>query len=54
MVLRKITIDNSVRNNPKIEKTKETNNKPKKQKLVRFLVNKTKIFHKRIKNFLKM
>ena len=51
MVLRKITVDNSVRCIPKNEKTKETDIKPKK-KLVRFLVGKTKIFHKTIKNSL--
>ena len=32
MVLRKITVDNSVRYVPKSEKTKETNRKPKKNK----------------------
>ena len=32
MVLRKITIDNSVRYIPKSERTKETDNKPKKTK----------------------
>ena len=32
MTLRKITIDNSVRNIPKNEQTKEKNNKPKKNK----------------------
>ena len=48
MTLRKITIDNSVRYIPKSEKTRENNQKQK--KLVQFLVNKTKIFHKTVKN----
>ena len=54
MVLRKITIDNSVRYNPKTEKTKEKENKPKTLKLVHFHVNRTKIFHKTVKNSLKI
>ena len=54
MVLRKITIDNSVRYIPVWEKIKETDNKPKKKLLVQTLVNKTKIFHKITKNSLKM
>ena len=53
MTLRKITIDNSVRYIPKNEKTQETDIKPKKEKLVHSLVNKTKIFHRTIKSFLK-
>ena len=50
MTLGKITIDNSVRYIPKSEQTKEREIKPKKSKLVQFLVNKTKIFHKTVKN----
>ena len=49
MTFRKITIDNSVRYIPIIEKTKEREIKPKKN-LVQFLVNKTKKFHKTVKN----
>ena len=53
MVLRKITIDNSVR--AKSEQTKEKEIKPTtKKKLVYSLVNKTKKFHKTIKSFLIM
>ena len=55
MVLRKITIDNSVRYIPIGEKTKETDIKPKKnKKLVHFFVNKTKIFQQTVKNFSKL
>ena len=50
MVLRKITIDNSVRYIPINEKTNETDIKPKKLNLVHFVVNKTRIFHKAVKN----
>ena len=51
MTLRKITIDNSVRYIPKSEQTKERKIKPKKkQTLVQFLVNKTKVFHKTVRN----
>ena len=49
MTLRKITIDNGVRYVPKREQTKEKEVKPKKQKLVHFLVNKTRTFHRTIK-----
>ena len=55
MVLRKITIDNSVRYIPVFEKIKETDNKPKKIKASGSLPRKQKkIFHKTIKNSLKM
>ena len=50
MVLRKITIDISVGYIPINEKTKEIDIKPKKLNLVRFVVNKTRIFHKTVKN----
>ena len=53
MVLRKNTIDNSVRYIPKSEQTKERKIKPNTKKLVHFLVNKTKILHKTIKSSLK-
>ena len=55
MVLRRITVDISVRYIPISEKTKKTQiiNQKKKQKLVHFLVNKTKKFHKTIKTFAK-
>ena len=58
MTLRKITVDNSVRYIPKSEQTKEKEIKskpikagslPRKQKQK----NKTKIFHKIVKKFLK-
>ena len=49
MTLRKITFDNSVRSVPKNEQIKES----KQKKLVHFLVNKTRIFHKTIKRSLK-
>ena len=49
MTFRKVTVDNSVRYIPKSEQTKEREIKPKK-KLVQFLVNKTKVFHKTVKN----
>ena len=54
MVLRKKTIDNSVRYIRIWEKIKETDFKPKKILLVHPLVNKTNIFHKITKNSLKM
>ena len=44
MVLRKLTFDNSVRYIPEKEQTKKTRSNQKQQKLVHFLVNKTKIF----------
>ena len=51
MTLGKITFDNSVRYIPITEKTREKENKPKKkQKLVHFLVNRTKNHHKTIRN----
>ena len=51
MTLRKITIDNIVRYIPQNEERNfETNNQ---KKLVLFLVNKTKNFHKTIKKSLK-
>ena len=52
MVLGKTTVDNSVRDIPKSEQTKEKENEPKKKLLVRFLVNKTKKVHRTIKNSL--
>ena len=54
MVLRKITIDNSVRYIPKSEQTKEKILNQKQQKLAHSLVNKTKKFHKIVKNSLIM
>ena len=54
MVLRKITIDNSVRHIPKTAKTKEGDIKPNKKRTVPFLENKMKKFHKAVKNFLIM
>ena len=53
MVLRKIIIDNSVRYIPMIEKQKKEIINQKQQKLVRFLVNRIKIFHKIVKSSLK-
>ena len=56
MVLRKITIDNSVRYIHKTEKTKEKEIKPKTvkaAKLVLFDVNKIKLFHEIVKKFLR-
>ena len=50
MTLRKITIDDSVRYIPKPEQTRE--NKTKTIKSGSPLVNKTKKFHKTIRNFL--
>ena len=52
MTLRKITIDNSVRYIPKNEQTKEKIINQKQQKLVHFLENKIKIFHKTVKSSL--
>ena len=52
MTLRKITIDNSVRNVPKSEQTKEKENKQKKE-LVHSLVNKNKNISQNSKRFLK-
>ena len=50
MILRKITVDNSVRYVPKSEKPKEKKRlNQKQQKLVHSLVNKTKNCHKTIK-----
>ena len=54
MVLRKITVDNSVRYIPKTEKTNEKRLNQKQQKLVHSLVNRIKIFHKIVKSFLKI
>ena len=54
MVLRKKINDNSVRYDPKSEQTKEKEIKPKTEKLVHFLVNKTEVFQKIIKNLLKI
>ena len=50
MVLRKITIDNSVRYIPESEQYKEKIVNQKQQKLVHLLVNKTENYHKTIKN----
>ena len=56
MVLRKVTVDNSVRYIPKNERTKEIKqNKIKKNKVKKFNLfqeelNRTKIFHKTVKN----
>ena len=52
MTLRKITVDNSVRYIPKSEQIKDKNIKPKTIKAGSPHVNRTKIFHKRIKSFL--
>ena len=54
MVLRKITIDNSVRFIPKNEKTKEIKQNPTKNKIrpVSGGKIKTKIYHKIVKNSL--
>ena len=54
MVLRKITIDNSVRSIPKSEQTKERDIKSKTIKLFHYLANKTKQFQKIIQSSLKM
>ena len=57
MTLRKITIDNSVRYIPKNEKMNKQKKKiinQKQQKLVHSLVNRIKIFHKTVKNSLKI
>ena len=55
MVLRKITIDNSVKYIPKIEKdTKQNTTKIKKFNLFQEEANKTKNFQKVIKNLLKI
>ena len=50
MTLRKITIANSVRYVPKSEKPKKKRLDQKQQKLAHCLVNKTKNYHKTIKN----
>ena len=50
MTLRKITIDNSVTYVPKIENPKEKKLNQKQQNLAHSLVNKTKNYHKTIKN----
>ena len=54
MVLRKLPNDNSVRYIPKTEQPKKERLNHKQQKLVHFLVNKTKIFDKIVTNSLKM
>ena len=54
MTLRKITIDNSVRYIPKMNKQKKKLINQKQQKLVHFLVNRIKIFHKIVKSSLKI
>ena len=54
MVLRKITIDNSVIYVPISEKTKEKEIKPKTIKAGSLSLNKTKILHKAVKNLLKI
>ena len=54
MILRKITIDNSVRYIPKSEQIKQKRLNQKKQKLAHSLVNKTKNHHKTKKSFLKI
>ena len=53
MTLRKITIDNSVRYIPIIEKTKDTDPKPKKVKGGSLPRKQNKKFHKTVKNSLK-
>ena len=50
MTLRKITIDNGVKYSPQKEQTQERDNKPTTIKEFSLLVNKTKKFHKMIKN----
>ena len=52
MTLRKITIDNSVRYIPKMNKQKKKIINQKQQKLVHFLVNRIRIFHKIVKSSL--
>ena len=54
MVLRKITIDNSVRCVPKSEQTKERDNKPKTTKAGSLHRKQNKKIHKTIKKFLIM
>ena len=54
MVLRKITIDNSVRYIPVIEKTKERDNKPKTTKAGSLPRKHKKKFHKIVKSSLKI
>ena len=49
MRLIKITIDNSVKYIPKSELTKIRDSKTKTLKIITFLVNKTKNYHKTIK-----
>ena len=45
MTFRKKTVDSNVRYIPKREQTKERDRKPKQQKLVHYLVTKTKNYH---------
>ena len=56
MILRKITFDNSDRYIPGSEKEKKEilNRKQKQLKLLHFLINETKTFHKLVKISLKM
>ena len=54
MVLRKITVDNSVRYIPKMNKQKKKILNQRQLKLVHYLVDKTKIFHEIVKNSLKI
>ena len=53
MVLRKITVDTSVRYSPKIEQTKEKENKPKTKKADSLLFKQYKNFSQDNKKFLK-
>ena len=53
MVLRKITVDISVRYIPKSEQTIERDSKPKPTKAGSLPRKQKKIFHKRVKNSLK-
>ena len=54
MVLRIITVHTRVRYIPKTEQTKERESKPKTIKVGSLSRKQTKIFHKTIKNSLKM
>ena len=54
MVLRKTATDNSVSYIPEKEQTKEKTLNQKQQKLVHFLVNKSKFFHKTLKKLSKI
>ena len=54
MVLRKITVDDSVRYTPKTEQTKERESKPKTTKAGSLPRKKIKLFHEIVKNSLKM